>query len=289
MSRNKIDGTAARIQTSRDKPIVLDPVPPPFPAPVDKGCECGGGGICAPQHMLTHAEYAQVIKARVTVHRLIADDRARRIQFETEARQTALELANRPRTLPPVGSSVETVAPLPPPPKDPPRDPVVVSPAFDPAKAHDRLFRPAAIPKSPPRAADTNELACWNTGPYKLDAPRKVRRYAAWYAGKTCYDDRVVGAGAKHTKEWRMVAKRDADAVVRAIEEKIRPGWKRVEMCVDRRGGGPESDRIQRADALCWYTDDDGEVQRAQAAYCVSLVDDNGKTQVGLIYLPMGQ
>lgn len=43
--------------------------PPRIRSPEDPGCPCGGSGICAPQRCLTHAEYSQVIRARVAIHR----------------------------------------------------------------------------------------------------------------------------------------------------------------------------------------------------------------------------
>lgn len=143
--------------------------------------------------------------------------------------------------------------------------------------------------ESAAQAREETTLQCWETGPYKQKGERKVRRYGGWYVDGACiHNDRVVGAAPKHSKSWREVAKRDADAVVHAVEKMGIPQLRRVDVLIDRRGK-PEYDRVQRADALCNYDDERGRVRRSQAAYCVSLVDRQGKTQVGLIYLPMGE
>lgn len=61
-----------------DRPPSPPAPPPAFPLPRDPGCGCGQRtGICAPQRPLTHAAYAQVIKARVAAHRIAAEHAAR--------------------------------------------------------------------------------------------------------------------------------------------------------------------------------------------------------------------
>lgn len=184
--------------------------------PNDTGCPCGNSGVCAPQRGLTHAEYSQVIRARVEFHRQRADGA---VPHRTVFTDTAAEV----RRLGPT-ATVERPA------RDPFRR-IVDSPlatAFDTAEWAPR----------DPRARVVRRYATW----YASD-------------GLIYTDEREVAAVPKLSKNWRAAAKRDAAAVGARLSLCGYRKLRELAETVDRRGK-PGCDRVVLADALCVYKQD---------------------------------
>lgn len=232
-----------------------------FPLPRDPGCPCGRGGVCAPQRGVTHAEYSQIVRARIAVHRQAASSRPgashsdRSYPSDADARDRADAPAPRTDT------------------RETPREPAIADLPIGEA------FDTGVVPKRP----------C-----------RRVRRYAAWYDGgvplpagdarsalraSVWVDERVVAGVERRSGEWRRAAEKDAKTVVQRLATR---GYARLAVgatTIDRRPKNG-NDGVVRAEALCVYARG-GTVKRASAAHCVTLTDERGRTLGGLIYLPI--
>jgi hypothetical protein len=240
--------------------------------------------VCAPQGAITHAEYSQIIRARVAAHR---------------ARNDAAALASGANPRVSVGPVASTAAPIHP----RARRPLAEGP--NEGQGPPKGVRPAR--DSPLRIVDAPiakvfDTVEWKPLPGEEGAPpppgdarsdvlrtssvRVVRRYGVWYGINNVFtDDRVVAGVKRKSGRWLTLAKRDAAAVVARIELCGHRRLKKLEMTVDRRGI-PGGNRVVRAEALCAY-ESNGQRRLAKAAHCVSLLDARGNTCAGLIYLPI--
>lgn len=217
--------------------------------PDDAGCPCGGGGVCAPQRGLTHAEYSQIIRARVAVHRAKADAAVPQRMIPADAAAATARRRLGPKAT--VGRP-----------------------------ARDSFLRIVDAPIA--SAFDTAE---WTPRGSRV---RAVRRYAVWYTdGGVFTDDRVIAAVPHLSNKWRAAARADAAAVVARLALLGHRPLRECAITVDRRGH-PDSDRVARADALCAY-EKDGARRMALGADCVRLTDDDGTTRAGMIYLPIDE
>lgn len=221
--------------------------------------------MCAPQPGITHAEYAQLIRARIAYH-------------ERPPPPMPVYVAAVPRLAPPI-----------PPPK--PRAarsrlaPIVPTASrFVPADNDDRGSTPrvrSVYGNTAPRLADSPIACAFDTAswaPGRL-GHRIVRRYATWFRGGVLVDDRAVGAVARASGTWRAVARHDAAQVVAKLAQLGVEGLREDARDIYRSG------RRTRNNAMLQF-DKNGVTKRAVGAYSVFLRDEAGRLTLRIIYLP---
>ena len=223
---------------------------------------------------MTHAEYSQVVKARVAVHRglqarMCADQgsghRLRNDRVPTMAREDPP--APLARWDPAARRPVDTAA------------------RISGASGARGLVDASKLPLAPVRARAMS--AMWDTAKTHptVGKWRRVRRYAVWYGNGLDADERIVASVPLRSGKWRECARADACAVVQRLAARGVTRVHKGETTIDRRPRSGD-DGIVRAEALCVYAHN-GEAARAPAAHCVTLTDDDGRTLAGLIYLPI--